>query len=115
MMGDADVIRNALADLPKTLDETYERIFLAIPREDWPFVRHVLTWIHFHSNLYSENIPSATLLQAAGQTDAGLNTSSPEYFYDEESVKEICGCLVNVERPNASSPSFVSFAHYTVR
>src|SRR3569833_154285 len=117
LKADIQVIRSALADLPKTLDEAYERIFQAIPAEDWPFVRHVLRWVHLHVGLYSESIPAKTLIQSA---DSSLNSN---YLYDEDSIRETCGCLIRVEPGRgfhgehfvSGATSVVGFAHYTVR
>ena len=46
-----DRIRKAISSLPKTLDETYERIFSYIHADDRALVRHVLWWIHVCNTL----------------------------------------------------------------
>lgn len=114
-----DVVRKALANLPKTLDETYDRIFLSIPEEELLFVHHALQWIYYNNELYDgEGIPYAVLLQAVQRSTAGLTADQNERSYDEETLRELCGCLINITleetkfgRPTAA----VSFAHYTVR
>ncbi|TDZ15931.1 Vegetative incompatibility protein HET-E-1 [Colletotrichum orbiculare MAFF 240422] len=45
--GNGDAIREELRRLPKTLDETYTRIFDQIPKEDAMFVDVALGWMYF--------------------------------------------------------------------
>lgn len=118
-------IRSALATLPKTLDETYERTFLEISEDERFFVRQCLIWINFHSELYNNSIPCAVLLQAlqVGDEEAGEPNDGP--LFDEESLKEVCGCLITVSQGYGfniydydsvlEAVPVISFAHYTVR
>jgi hypothetical protein len=65
LKGERNVVKKALTNLPRTLDEIYDRIFCAIPEEEYMFVHHAFQWITYHSTLYDgEGIPSAVLLQA---------------------------------------------------
>ena len=117
------VVEKALANLPKTLDETYDRIFLTIPEEERLFVHHALQWIYYHNELYDgEGIPYAVLLQGVGKSTAGRSASQNERFYDKETLRELCGCLINVTLEGSDFHRIrgyhiltVSFAHYTVR
>jgi len=118
------VVKKALANLPKTLDETYDRIFLTIPEEEHLFVHHALQWIYYHNELYNgEGIPCAVLLQGVGKSTAGLTANQNERFYDNETLRELCGCLINITLENSigvladlhHTTLAVSFAHYTVR
>ena len=122
------MIKNALSNLPKTLYETYERVFLMIPDEDRLFVYLILEWIQCYEELetgnemFSQNIPCVTLLLGVEKSLARLSGSQNGRFYDENTLRELCGCLINitVERPTNSfgrvyaSTHSVSFAHYTV-
>jgi hypothetical protein len=119
-----DVVKKALANLPKTLDETYDRIFLTIPEEEHLFVHHALQWIYYHNELYDgEGIPCAVLLQGVGKSTVGLTANQNERFYDNETLRELCGCLINITPENSTdvlgnihhTTLAVSFAHYTVR
>jgi hypothetical protein len=118
-----DVVKKALANLPKTLDETYDRIFLTIPEGEHPFVHHALQWIYYHNELYrGEGIPCAVLLQGVGKSTAELTANQNERFYDNETLRELCGCLINITPGNSTDALgktrtvfVVSFAHYTVR
>jgi len=106
-----DEIRKAIKQLPETLDETYERILLEIPREDWSVARSALLWICAHDDLpFKKNISAQCLVPGIS-----YNTSSP-HFYDLNALQEICGCLINV-LPYFGTIEItnVSLAHYTVR
>ena len=121
---DVDIIIRALATLPRTLDETYERIFLQVPEEARIFVYHALKWIYAHNELHNNNISCAILLQAVQKTASELAPSTYAYHLDEELLRDFCGCLVSVSRdsriyntiPNGLKYQLltVSFAHYTV-
>ena len=52
LKGERYVVQKALKDLPKTLDETYDRVLLTLPEEDQQFVHHALQLILYHNNLY---------------------------------------------------------------
>jgi hypothetical protein len=118
LKGDSSIIRNALANLPKTLDETYERIFQSISEEDCLFVRHVLEWIYYHNEVYGDSISCHVLLHAVERSSAKSNPVGRAYHYNEELLRELCGCLITI-MPTANSVDGdvhrgVSFAHYTV-
>lgn len=115
-------ISNVLANLPRTLDETYERIFLGIPDDDRLFVHHVLKWIYYYNDgrrVFRGDIPRSILLQAIERSTSHLSNSQQDFLYDEEALRELCGCLIVIapkrlflcEREDAST---VTFAHYTV-
>lgn len=118
---EASVITNALANLPKTLDETYERIMMEIPQEEWPFVRRVFRWVWFHLSLYNASIELITLLQTIHLDDLGEDVCT-DHEYDEETLRELCGCLISISPGDPfrhldygpPEVPVVSFAHYTV-
>ena len=114
---DASIIKAALSNLPKTLDETYERIFFAIPQDDWLSVQHVFYWITYHNDIFHDNIPLETLLQAVQQSTLNHLTPYADDLHDFEGLRERCGCLIRVWQNTKSSqpPSTVMFAHYTVK
>ena len=119
----ASTIRAELSNLPKTLDETYERIFLAIPEEDWLSVQHVFHWLVYHRELFGTNIPLSTLLQAVQQSTLDLLSSDADPLYNFDGLRERCGCLITVEQEEiqyAGTRTYhkgvtISFAHYTVK
>ena len=121
---DVSTIRAALSNLPKTLDETYERIFLTIPEDDWLSVQHVFHWLIYHNDLFGTNIPLSTLLQAVQQSTVDFLSQDADQLHDFDGLRERCGCLIVVEQEEECTGdnnkplyqrSTVSFAHYTVK
>jgi hypothetical protein len=114
---------NALANLPRTLDETYERIFLGIPEDDRLFVHHVLKWIYYYNDgrtvYYRGNFPCSILLHATERSTSHLSNGRQDFLYDEEALRELCGCLIVITSEVLfddivrAAPT-VTFAHYTV-
>lgn len=120
------VIRKCLATLPKTLDETYERIFLEIPEEEQSAVQQCLRWVNFHNKLFNDSIPFNILLQAieAKEHNAKQEDNSTTYL-NKERLREMCGCLIHISQGQGfkiycrggvkPKTQVVSFAHYTVK
>ncbi|KAH7115873.1 hypothetical protein B0J11DRAFT_593496 [Dendryphion nanum] len=120
-------VRMALKQLPETLDETYERIFLAIPSEDWLYVRKVLIFICAHIDLpFHMDIPTVCLKEAI------VYGTSGEHFIDQDTLYEMCGCLISEKQYEKGKMggnvlglddsderrvafSTTSLSHYTVR
>lgn len=118
---DRGTITKALESLPRTLDETYERIFLQIPDEARLFVHHALKWIHAHNKLYGNQISAPVLIQAVSRSTAEIDSSVHDYRHDEDRLREYCGCLISVTSQAhrwgggvCVPTNVVSFAHYTV-
>ena len=110
----------ALNNLPKTLNETYDRILLTAPEEDRLFIDHALRWIAYHNDIYhSFAMPSKILIEATEASILDLTGSRSERFYDEETVREICGCLISPAEYIGKGPSQIPlsfrFPHYSVR
>ena len=135
LKGERHVVHKALKDLPKTLDETYDRILLALPEEDQQFVHHALQLILYHNNLYGGDIdgdiPCAVLIRGVERSIAELTSKQSDRFYDHETLRELCGCLIHVTQEESTLNDVlagtysmelgpqnrvltVSFAHYTV-
>jgi hypothetical protein len=111
-------IREAIKSLPKTMDETYERIFSYIADEEKEFVRRTLHWICFHDLLWKGIVPlpANLLIDACIFLDGGKNRStSDEYLYDLETLKDSCGCLVSFTFDKKGHSQLANIAHYTVR
>ena len=112
----------ALKTLPKTLEETYDRIFTTIPEEERMFVHLVLRWIAHHNELSDgDGMPCDVLIQAVVASTAELTGEQNARYYDKDTLREICGCLVDISLKdtymNKPCPKYsaVTFAHYTVR
>ncbi|KAI3576663.1 hypothetical protein IWW34DRAFT_870945 [Fusarium oxysporum f. sp. albedinis] len=111
LKGERDVVSKALARLPKDLDETYDRIFLRIPREDWQFVSHAFQWLWFYGELGppDNGTPSVLLLDAIEISTSRTGNRDNHVHYNSERLRELCGCLIS------SLEDSISFAHYTVK
>ncbi|KAF3803100.1 hypothetical protein GCG54_00011766 [Colletotrichum gloeosporioides] len=111
-----EAVRKALSRLPKTLDEAYDRIFEQIEEEDFPYVNSAMKWLCFEFKLHSGAaacVDMQMLVQAVDEDICEDNPEGEELFYDAESLREICGCLITL-RPTSRQRFNVSFAHYTV-
>jgi len=89
-----EVVKNALVTLPGTLDETYERIFLQVPRDARRFVHSALKWVYSHTIFHNNNVPCAMLLHLVRKS-LSLNFSPLDgYDYDLDLLRDFCGCLL---------------------
>ncbi|KAL5593067.1 hypothetical protein FOBRF1_012169 [Fusarium oxysporum] len=111
LKGERDAVSKALARLPKDLDETYDRIFLRIPREDWQFVSYAFQWLWFYGELGPpvNGTPSVLLLDAVESSTSRTGNRDNHVHYNPERLRELCGCLIS------SLEDSISFAHYTVK
>ncbi|KAK1760390.1 hypothetical protein QBC47DRAFT_408460 [Echria macrotheca] len=117
-------IREALQDLPETLDETYDRIFSLVASEDRDLVRHALHWLCFHNNIWGDDYVgslSITILLDSykySMESAISPTGEIGHLIDPMSLMESCGCLLSYE-PRCGLENgvdtVVRLAHYTVR
>jgi hypothetical protein len=109
---DRQIIKTELATLPKTLDETYERIFLDIAPDEWPFARHALQWICFHEDIYEGDFELSIKILLAGTELSTCSETHQEVNleYDAERLRYTLGSLVTVDEEN-----MVFLAHYTVK
>ena len=118
------IVMKALKNLPKTLFETYDRIFTLVPMEERIIVHHVLRWIAHHTETFyfEDGMPFEVLVQAAVASTVALTGEPNERFYDLDTLREICGCLIEISseefldlrREFLFAYSSVKFAHYTV-
>ena len=110
-------VRQAIRNLPETLDETYERIFSCIAPEDVDIVRHCLWWTMFHNAVWDSIVPLTTRVLI----DTYYLMTGNELAGDEplipspEILKESCGCLLFFQAADDNGRFNVSLAHYTVR
>ena len=109
-------IREAILNLPETLDETYERIFSYIPRYDRNIVRHALRWICFHNSLWQMDTPlvASALVDAYLMFVGGVQRDIC-HLVDLELLKDSCGCLITFAHDGDSGSERALLAHYTVR
>lgn len=88
-------------------------------------VHYLLQWIHLYPELHGDPIPSQILVQAAEKCPSTSDAFRLGYFYDEDTIKELCGCVIKMAPEDGYGRdskgrqhdyvNCVSFAHYTVR
>ncbi|KAE9362915.1 hypothetical protein N431DRAFT_143912 [Stipitochalara longipes BDJ] len=113
----AKAIREALADLPKTLDATYTRILKDISEEDIDQTLSILQWLGFSEGLLTiqELAEAAIVRPGAGAIDPDVK------FLDSSDVLQICRSLVSVMkeiitiRDLEADHEMVRFAHFSVQ
>jgi hypothetical protein len=109
---DRQIIKATLTNLPRTLDEIYDRLFRAIPEDERLFVWHALHWISFDGALYERSeMPCSILPQVAEASAARAGRQLDHIFYDFQTLRDLCGCLIYVNIQTQQ----VTFAHYTVQ
>ncbi|ORY14307.1 hypothetical protein BCR34DRAFT_585914 [Clohesyomyces aquaticus] len=118
------LVESTLKNLPKTLHETYDRILIAIPIEDRIWVYHVLAWICLEEDLpflgdIGKPMMSSFVLKAATRSATSVAPHLQVRHYDLETLRELCGCLVQVSDLNPKNANDtskeVTLAQYTVR
>ena len=91
------IIQRALKNLPKTLDETYDRILSAVPNDERMFVDYAFQWIAHHNEMYNgQGMPYEVLIEATEASILGRTGSQNERFYDKDTLREVCGCLIDI-------------------
>ena len=127
LKGDKKIVREALANLPKDLYETYDRVAIEVPEDEQIFVQHVLYWICYHLEIHGgQGVPCMILLEAVARSTASQGIDLRARYYDVEMIQQFCGCLVKIVTPQdiqsceypftvESKSEIVVFAHFTVR
>lgn len=125
LKGDRKIVREALANLPKDLYETYDRVVIEVPEDEQIFVQHVLYWMCYHLEIHGgPGIPWIILLEAVARSTASQGIDLSARYYDVEMIQQLCGCLVKIVSPkDLQEPRYtlgtisetVEFAHFTVR
>lgn len=104
----ASDIREALGELPETLDETYERILLNILPRHRRIAHKALQLLAFHGDEFGGDVKS---LAEAVIVDVEHLTFSPnDRFLSPDDLFEICTCLIT-----CTEHCGVKLAHYTVK
>ncbi|KAH7357075.1 hypothetical protein BKA65DRAFT_534818 [Rhexocercosporidium sp. MPI-PUGE-AT-0058] len=106
MLNTEPEVRNALNELPKTLDETYERSLYCIPMENQIMAR---TTLHLLSSTNICNLED--LLEALSVDLDSLSYDPRNRPWDRLAPIEVCRCLVSYEPENDR----IRLAHYTVK
>jgi hypothetical protein len=114
------MLRKALATLPPTLDETYDRILCAIKEEDSEYALHILRWLTFSARpLCVEEVAEVVAID----TNRNPAFDHDDILEDPLEVLDICSSLVTLttvsgndfhDRP-FNSQRIVALAHYSVQ
>lgn len=119
-------VRRTLSNLPKTLDETYIRIFELIDEDDRAYVKRALALIIGNNLARPVRLTSTLLLKAvlhpdkAGTTPDNNKSGTTDESHDENlclytvaSLRNSCGCLVSFS--SNGGIEYAALAHYTVQ
>jgi hypothetical protein len=111
------MLRKSLATLPRTLDQTYDRILSAISEEYSEYAMRILQWLTFSARPLSvTEIAEVIAIDVA--RDPAFNRD--EVLEDPLEALNICSSLVTIttnEADGISRPSqqMISLAHYSVQ
>lgn len=111
-------IRQALKQLPATLDQTYERILANIEKEYYQEAFAIFNWLTASKRpLTLRELAEAAVVQP---TDADFDPAGR--LLEPKEVLHICGCLITcspsedqVSHGSTEDAGIVRFAHYTVQ
>ena len=110
------MLRESLATLPQTLDQTYDRILLAISKQDRKYAMRILQWLAFSTQPLSvKEVAKAAAVDPA---------RSPAFHRDEVledplEALSICSSLITIKTSeeagtSQSSQKTIALAHYSV-
>lgn len=108
----ASAVRKALKTLPKTLDETYERMIVAIRPETQQEAIAALTWLVFSKRpMTVEELAEASVIDITSTTVKPFETE--ERLFNPNSIVEILSGLISI-MPSAERSPTVRLAHFSV-
>jgi ankyrin repeat protein len=99
-------LRTTLARLPKTLDETYERILCGIDELNQEYALRILRWLVFSKRTFTI-WQVAELVAIDTDEDAGFDEE--EVLPDPQDAVTICSSLITIR------DEYVYLAHYSVQ
>jgi hypothetical protein len=111
------MLRKSLASLPRTLDQTYDRILSAISEEYSEYAMRILKWLTFSARPLSvEEIAEVVAIDVA--RDPAFDRD--EVLEDPLEALNICSSLVTIttnEADGRSGPAqrIIALAHYSVQ
>ncbi|OWY44641.1 HET-like protein [Alternaria alternata] len=111
------MLRKSLASLPRTLDQTYDRILTAISEEYAEYAMRILQWLTFSARPLSvEEVAEVVAIDVA--RDPAFDRD--EVLEDPLEALNICSSLVTittneVDRRSGSAQRIVALAHYSVQ
>jgi hypothetical protein len=111
------MLRESLATLPPTLDQTYDRILCAIYKQDSKYALRILQWLTFSAQPLSiEEVAEVVAIDVLRDTAFDRN----EVLEDPLEALNICSSLVTVtinKEEGRSRPAqrTIALAHYSVQ
>ena len=106
-------IRQALEELPETLDETYERTLLDIDKDNWEYAHRLFQCIVVARRpLYVEELAEFLALESG---DGGRLTFQEDWRPEDprDTVLSTCSSLIAVV--NAPGGTVIQFSHFSVK
>jgi len=115
-------IYEALGNLPKTLDETYERILLGIPECNRQFAKRALQWMSYPDRLNGTYFSSAALAAAVTMPCRDGDLRWENQLLDISDLQDICTCLAEIPEVGYEDDDLYflynkkgRLSHYTVK
>jgi hypothetical protein len=111
------MLRKSLARLPRTLDQTYDRILTAISKECSEYAMRILQWLTFSARPLSvEEVAEVVAIDVA--RDPAFDRD--EVLEDPLEALNICSSLITITTNEAdkrlgSAQRIVALAHYSVQ
>ncbi|KAI1577402.1 vegetative incompatibility protein HET-E-1 [Pyrenophora tritici-repentis] len=111
------MLRKSLASLPRTLDQTYDRILSTISEEYSKYAMRILQWLTFSARPLSvEEIAEVVAIDVA--RDPAFDRD--EVLEDPLEVLDICSSLVTITKNEADgrlrpAQQIIALAHYSVQ
>jgi hypothetical protein len=111
------MLRESLATLPHTLDQTYDRILTAISEEDCDYAMRLLQWLTFSTRPMSvDEVAEVVAIDVA--RDPAFDRD--EVLEDPLEALNICSSLVTISTMQAEGRSdpaqrIIALAHYSVK
>lgn len=111
------MLRKSLANLPRTLDQTYDRILCAINEEHTEYAMRILQWLTFSARpLLVEEVAEVVAINVAREPAFDRD----EVLEDPLEALNICSSLVTIttnraERVSGPAQRIIALAHYSVQ
>ena len=110
------MLRKSLATLPQTLDQTYDRILIAISEQDCDFAMCILQWLTFSARpMLVEEIAEVVAIDVAREPAFDRD----EVLEDPLEALNICSSLVTITmnkvEGRTKSARIIALAHYSVQ
>ena len=108
-------ISRVLQELPKTLDETYERILQGIDEEKRDDAHRILQWLTVSSRpLHIEELAEAFAIDFDAET-SGIPNFEPSWREPNAETAVLSACSTLVTAVNVGGKKVVQFSHFSVR